>query len=155
MVAVEGINLVVGGFSIYGSNERAAVIAAGSGLGAIYVALLNIGLWSGNAPNLSRRVSLVANGLFLSWLIIGLSARSGWLDWAFVGVAFVMAVSAGLLVRVEDQKRTNRLGFLGFLGLLGWLGKLPDLRPLLLLWLLFGLFGLFLVPARSRDRNKV
>ena len=66
-VLVLGIGVVhtVGTFFFYSGLSEAAIWFAGAGLGGIFVAFLNIGLWPPDTSVLSRRLAAAANFVFL------------------------------------------------------------------------------------------
>ncbi len=54
LVLAVGVIHTLGTFFFYGGLSEAAIWFAGAGLGGIFVAFLNIGLWQRASPSLSR-----------------------------------------------------------------------------------------------------
>jgi len=100
-VLVLGIGIVhtAGTFYFYGSLSEAAIWFAGAGLGAIFVALLNIGLWPRGVSSASWRLAAVANALFFVWLAVGFWATPGPPTAFVAGTGSAMVISAMLLRR--------------------------------------------------------
>jgi hypothetical protein len=96
-----GVIHTVGTFFFYSGLSEAAIWFAGAGLCAIFVALLNMGLWPPDASGLSRRLAAAANLLFFFWLVIGFSATPGPSHAIVGGAGAAMVISASLLGRQE------------------------------------------------------
>ncbi len=103
LVLAIGIVHTAGTFFFYSSLSEAAIWFAGAGLGGIFVALLNIVLWSSNVSVLSRRMAAGANILFFFWLVAGASATPGLAQVIIAGVGAAMVISAALLGRRDEK----------------------------------------------------
>jgi len=81
----------------YDRLSEAAIWFAGAGLSAIFVALLNLGLWPSDAPIRSRRLAAAANFLFFFWLVAGVWASPGIPALLVAGAGAAMVVTAPML----------------------------------------------------------
>lgn len=99
LVLAIGVVHTLATFYFYGSLSESAIWFAGAGLGAIFVALLNIGLWARDVSLMSRRLTTSANALFFIWLAAGFWATPGAGPAVVAGAGSAMAVSALLLPR--------------------------------------------------------
>jgi hypothetical protein len=99
LVLAIGVIHTVGTFFFYSSLSEAAIWFAGAGLGGVFVALLNMGLWPLDISVLSRRLTAVANFLFFFWLIAGFSATPGLPQAIVASLGAGMVISAALLGR--------------------------------------------------------
>jgi len=97
LVLTIGVIHTVGTFYFYKSLNESAIWFAGAGLCAIFVALLNTGLWPLDAAAYSRRLAAGANFLFFFWLVVGVSATPALPQFIVAGAGATMVISAPLL----------------------------------------------------------
>ena len=100
LVLAVGVIHTVGTFFFYGDLSEAAIWFAGAGLGGIFVAFLNIGLWQQASPSLHRSLAGVANMLFIGWLATGFAATPGPPQAVILAIGSTMALSGLALVRL-------------------------------------------------------
>jgi len=93
----------LGTFFFYDGLSEAAIWFAGSGLGGIFVAFLNVGLWRRQSPSLPRTLAGVANVLFIGWLAAGFTATPGLPEAVILGIGSTMALSGLALVWSAGQ----------------------------------------------------
>jgi len=98
-----GIIHVAGTFIFYSDLSEAAIWFAGAGLGGIFVALINMGLWPNGASVLTRRLAAGANILFFFWLVAGVSATPGVAQVLVAGAGTAMVTSAALSGRPDKE----------------------------------------------------
>lgn len=104
-VLVLGVGVIhtLGTFYFFEALTERAVWFAGAGLGAIFVAFLNLGLW-GKSPELRTRwLADLANVLFVAWLLSGAVATPQPPSFLVVAVGSAMALSGLLLPRRESS----------------------------------------------------
>jgi len=101
LVLAVGVIHTLGTLFFYDSLSEAAIWFAGAGLGGIFVAFLNIGLWQRGSSSLSRSLTGVANVLFIGWLAAGFAATLGLPPAAILAIGSTMAVSGLTLVWSE------------------------------------------------------
>ncbi len=106
LVLAVGVIHTLGTFFFYGGLTEAAVWFAGAGLGGIFVAFLNIGLWNRASPSLSRRLAGVANVLFIGWLAAGFAVTPGPPQAVVLAIGSTMVLS-GLAVLWSGTGRGN------------------------------------------------
>jgi hypothetical protein len=104
LVLAFGVIHTAGTFFFYDALSEGAVWFAGAGLGGIFVALLNMGLWPSNASALSRRLAAGANFLFFFWLVAGVSAVPGPFRVLVAGAGAGMVITAPLLGRSAKRR---------------------------------------------------
>jgi hypothetical protein len=105
LVLAFGVIHTAGTFFFYEALSEGAVWFAGAGLGGIFVALLNMGLWPSHPPALSRRLAAAANFLFFFWLVAGVSAVPGPFQILVAGAGAGMVISAPLLGRSPERRQ--------------------------------------------------
>ena len=98
LVLALGVIHTLGTFFFYGGLSEAAIWFAGAGLGGIFVAFLNIGLWQRASPSLSGRLASMANMLFIGWLAAGFAATPGPPQAVILAIGSTMALSGLALV---------------------------------------------------------
>jgi hypothetical protein len=96
LVLAIGIVHTAGTFVFYRSLSEAAIWFAGAGLGGVFVALLNMALWSPDVSPMSRRSAAAANFLFFFWLVAGVSATPEPMQEVVALVGAAMVISAAL-----------------------------------------------------------
>ncbi len=84
-------------FVFYKNLDEPAIWFAGAGLCAVFVALLNTGLWPKDATPLSKRLAAGANLLFFFWLVAGVSATPALPQFLVAGAGATMVISAPML----------------------------------------------------------
>ena len=99
LVLAVGVIHTLGTFFFYSGLSEAAIWFAGAGLGGIFVAFLNVGLWQLASPSLSRSLAGVANMLFIGWLAAGFAATPGLPQAVILAIGSTMALSGLALVR--------------------------------------------------------
>ena len=82
-------------FYYFHSLSEPAIWFAGTGLAGIFVALLNMGIWSNNASVMARRSVAAANFIFFFWLAASVSAIPR------PSQVFVAAVGATMVISAE------------------------------------------------------
>ena len=107
LVLAVGVIHTLGTFLIYDGQSEAAIWFAGAGLGGIYAALLNIGLWQRGSPSLSRRLTGVANVLFIAWLVVGFAAAPALPPGMILAIGTTMALCGIALVLSEARTETG------------------------------------------------
>ena len=107
LVFAVGVIHTLGTFFFYDSLSEAAIWFAGAGLGAIFVAVLNIGLWQPGSPSLTRRLTGVANVLFIVWLAIGFAATPVLPSGVILAIGSTMALSGIILVSSDTRTETG------------------------------------------------
>lgn len=110
LVLAVGVIHTLGTFFFYGGLSEAAIWFAGAGLGGIFVAFLNIGLWQRASPSLSRNLAGVANLLFMGWLATGFAATPGLPQAVILAVGSTMALSGLALVRSGTGRGNGEYG---------------------------------------------
>ena len=110
LVLAVGAIHTLGTFFFYGGLSEAAIWFAGAGLGGIFVAFLNIGLWQRASPTLSRNLAGVANLLFMGWLAAGFAATPGLPQAVILAVGSTMALSGVALVRSGTGRGNGEYG---------------------------------------------
>ena len=110
LVLAVGVIHTLGTFFFYGGLSEAAIWFAGAGLGGIFVAFLNIGLWQRASPSLSRNLAGVANLLFMGWLAAGFAATPGLPQAVILAVGSTMALSGLALVRSGTGRGNGEYG---------------------------------------------
>ena len=110
LVLSVGVIHTLGTFFFYGGLSEAAIWFAGAGLGGIFVAFLNIGLWQRASPSLSRNLAGVANLLFMGWLATGFAATPGLPQAVILAVGSTMALSGLALVRSGTGRGNGKYG---------------------------------------------
>jgi len=100
-IAFLGIGLahVAATFFVYERLSEPAIWFAGSGLGAIFAALLNFALWPREASTLARGSAAAANFLLFFWLAAGVSATPDLGHEIVAGVGAMMVITAALGAR--------------------------------------------------------
>lgn len=86
-------------FYFFDALTEAAVWFAGAGLGGIFVAFLNLGLWLESPGPRTRWLADLANVLFVLWLLSGAVATPQPASFLVVAVGGTMALSGLLLPR--------------------------------------------------------
>ncbi len=99
LVLAIGLVHTAGTFVFFGKLSEAAIWFAGAGLGAIFVAFLNMALWSRGLPARSRRLSAVSNVVFGLWLGAGFAATPAVPSAVVLGIGLAMVVSGLMLLR--------------------------------------------------------
>ena len=107
LVLAVGVIHTLGTFFFYGGLSEAAIWFAGAGLGGIFVAFLNIGLWQRASPSLSRNLAGVANLLFMGWLATGFAATPGLPQAVILAIGSTMALSGLALARSESGQGSD------------------------------------------------
>ncbi len=97
----------VGTFFFFESLSESAIWFAGAGLGGLFVAFLNMTLWSSSLPLLQRRLIDLSNVLFVFWLIAGVIAMSGFPPKAIAATGTIMAFSGLLAPRRQVPNRDS------------------------------------------------
>ena len=106
LVLIVGGVHTLGTIYFYDDLTEAAIWFAGAGLGGIFVAFLNIGLWPRVSPALSRNLVGVANTLFIGWLAAGFAATPGPPQAAIFAIGSTMALS-GLTILWSGASKRN------------------------------------------------
>ena len=107
LVLAVGVIHTVGTFFFYGDLSEAAIWFAGAGLGGIFVAFLNIGLWQQALPPFSRSLASVGNMLFIGWLAAGFAATPGLPQAVILAIGSTMALSGLALARSESGQGSD------------------------------------------------
>ena len=105
-VLTVGVIHVLGTFFFYDDLSEAAVWFAGAGLGGIFAAFLNMGLFQRGSLSVTRRLTGVANVLFLVWLAVGFAATPALPPGVILALGGTMAVSGIALVASATWKET-------------------------------------------------
>ena len=106
LVLAVGVIHTLGTFFFYSGLSEAAIWFAGAGLGGIFVAFLNIGLWQRGSPSLSKSLTGAANVLFIGWLAAGFAATPGLPPAVILAIGSTMALS-GLTLAWSGTGRGN------------------------------------------------
>lgn len=102
LVLAVGVVHTLGTFYFFEALEESAIWFSGAGLGAIFVAFLNLGLW-GNPPGARMRWPVnLANILFAGWLFSGALATPQPPSFVVAAVGVTMALSGLLLPRPKS-----------------------------------------------------
>lgn len=100
-VLVLGIGVLhtLGTFYFFDALTERAIWFSGAGLGAIFVAFLNLGLHHKAPEPKARRLADAANGIFLIWLFSGVVATPQLPSFLVAAVGGTMAVCGLVLPR--------------------------------------------------------
>jgi hypothetical protein len=87
-------------FLLFKKFSESAVWFAGAGLGAIFLAFLNMSLWNQEDSQLRRSLIVIANVLFGVWLILALftSPKIGFPQLLILSGGEAMVISAFLII---------------------------------------------------------
>lgn len=99
LVLAVGVIHTLATFYFFEALTEAAVWFAGAGLGGIFVAFLNLGLWSASPQARVRWLTDLANLLFVVWLVSGAAATPQLPSFFVVAVGATMALCGLLLPR--------------------------------------------------------
>jgi hypothetical protein len=103
LVLAIGVIHTAGTFLFYRRPSEDAIWFAGAGLGGVFVALLNMALWSPDASRLSRRSAAAANFLFFFWLVAGVTVTPEPMQEIVAGLGSIMVISAALVGRRKER----------------------------------------------------
>jgi hypothetical protein len=104
LVLAIGVVHTVGTFFFHSDLSEAAIWFAGAGLGGIFIAFLNMGLWHTASPSLSRVLVGVANVVFMGWLAAGIAATPGPPQALILAIGGTMALCGLVLARSETGR---------------------------------------------------
>lgn len=104
LVLAVGVLHTLATFYFFEELTEEAVWFAGAGLGGIFVAFLNLGLWHGSPEVRKRWLIDSANVLFMLWLVAGAVATPQPPSFVVVLVGGSMALSGLLLPRRESTR---------------------------------------------------
>ena len=107
LILAVGLVHTLGTFFFYDGLSEAAIWFAGAGMGGIFVAFLNFGLWQRGSPSLSRKLTGVANVLFIAWLTAGFAAAPAVPPGVILAIGGAMAVSALTLSLAGNATETE------------------------------------------------
>lgn len=107
LVLAIGVTHTLGTFFFFENLSEAAIWFSGAGLAGIFVAFLNIFLWQRGCPPLSRKLTSVANVLFIAWLAIGFVATPALPSAIVLTIGGMMALGGITIVLLEAGAKTG------------------------------------------------